>query len=192
MGYPGGKRGEETTMMPTIRIVRYLALSVLAAMLLSLGVPPGATRAAGLIPSVPFSAFYTETYLLPPCTPMVCTYPGHGTGFTSATGSMTETTSLTLRPATPSRCHVAQGETTFTDTQGNQLQASASGSACATSASGPLFVRMTFTITGGTGTYQNAGGSGTEVGWVYLQNTAGPPVAAFVWKGSYTPCVPCA
>jgi hypothetical protein len=181
-----------TTMTPTTRVLRYIALPVLTTLLLSLGGAPRTTRAASLIPSVPFSAFYTETYLLPPCTPMVCTYPGHGTGFTSATGSMTETTSLTLMPATPSRCHVAQAQTTFTDAQGNQLQASASGSACTTAANGPLSVHMTFTITGGTGTYQNAGGSGTEVGWVYLQNTAGPPVAAFAWNGSYTPCVPCA
>jgi hypothetical protein len=174
------------------RFLRHLALPLVVTIALSLGGPRGTTLAISTIPSVLFSAFYTETYGLPPCTPQACPYPGHGTGFTSATGSMTEVTSLTLKPNPSSTCQVALSQTTFTDAQGNQLSATASGSACPTVTNGPLAVHLSFTISGGTGTYSHAGGSGTETGWVYLQNTAGTPVASFVWKGTYTPCLPCA
>ncbi len=172
-------------------VLRYLALPLMITMVLSLGLPRATTFATSTIPAMPFSAFYTETYGLPPCTPQACPYPGQGTGFTSATGSMKETTLLTLRPGPSSTCQTAQAQTTFTDVHGNQLSATASGSACPTVTNGPLSVHMTFTITGGTGTYVSAGGTGTETGWIYLQNTAGAPVASFVWKGTYTPCLPC-
>jgi hypothetical protein len=58
--------------------------------------------------------------------------------------------------------------------------------------SGPLTVTLSFTISGGTGKYRNAGGKGTATGWVYLQNAVGSPVGSFTWKGYYTPCAPCA
>jgi hypothetical protein len=159
---------------------------------LSVGEPLVPSHAASPIPSVLFVAFYTETYVLPPCTPLVCTYPGRGTGFTSATGSMTETTALTLMPGPSSACQLAQAKTTFTDALGNQLRASAHGTACPTVATGPLTLTLSFTIAGGTGKYRNAGGTGTQTGWVYLQNAVGSPVGSFTWKGFYTLCVPCA
>jgi hypothetical protein len=169
-----------------------IARAAIVACVLALGVPLGTSRATSTIPVVPFSAYYTETYGLPPCTPVACPYPGQGTGFTTATGAMTEKTLLTLKPGPSSSCQVAQATTTFTDAQGSQLLASASGSACPTVAGGPLSVQMSFTISGGTGKYNSAGGSGTETGWVYLQNSVGPQVGSFVWKGTYTPCLPCA
>jgi hypothetical protein len=95
------------------RVLRCVALSVVAAVL-SVGEPLVPSHAASPIPSVLFVAFYTETYVLPPCMPLVCTYPGRGTGFTSATGSMTETTALTLMPSPSSACQLAQAKTTFT------------------------------------------------------------------------------
>lgn len=179
-------------MTLNIRVLRRVALPVVASAVLSLGGPIAPSHAASAIPSVPFVAFYTETYGLPPCTPQVCTYPGRGTEFTSATGSMTETTALTLMPGSSPRCQLAQSQTTFTDARGDQLLASARGFACPTVAGGPLVVSMSFTIAGGTGTYRSAGGTGMQTGWVYLQNAAGSPVASFVWKGVYTPCAPCA
>jgi hypothetical protein len=180
-------------MMLRIRIRRLAAivLPAVVALVLALGVPLGTSRATSTIPSVPFAAYYTETYALPPCTPLACPYPGQGTGFTTATGAMNETTLLTLRPGPSSTCKTAQGQTTFTDAQGNQLRASTSGSACPTSSTGPLAVQLSFTISGGTGRFSSAGGNGTASGWVYLQNTVGRPVGAFVWKGFYTPCLPC-
>jgi hypothetical protein len=170
-----------------------IALPAVVALVLALGIPRATSGATSTIAVMPFAAFYTETYVLPPCVPPgPCPYLGRGTGFTTATGAMTEATSLTLQPGPSSTCDVARGQTTFTDAQGNQLRASASGSACPTVAGGPLTVQMSFTISGGSGRFSYAGGNGTETGWVYLQNTAGPLVGAFVWKGTYTPCVPCA
>lgn len=179
-------------MLPTIQILRCAARVAAPIILLSLAAPLASAQVTRTIVSIPFKAFYTETYGLPPCTPQVCTYPGRGTGYTTATGAMTETTALTLMPAVSSGCHLAQSTTTFTDAQGNQLDASATGAACPISANGPLLVTLRFTITGGTGTYRNAGGIGREAGWLYLQNGVGSPVASFVWNGVYTPCVPCA
>lgn len=179
-------------MLCMIQVLHRAARVAAGTVLLSLAAPLAPAQATRTIVSIPFKAFYTETYGLPPCTPQVCTYPGRGTGFTTATGAMTETTALTLMPAASSGCHLAQSTTTFTDAQGNQLAASANGAACPISANGPLVVAMRFTITGGTGTYRNAGGMGREAGWVYLQNSVGSPVASFVWNGVYTPCVPCA
>ncbi len=179
-------------MLRTSHLLRRAARVAAVIVLLSLAAPLASAHATGAIASLPFKAFYTETYGLPPCTPQACTYPGRGTGFTTATGAMTETTALTLMPAVSTGCHLAQSTTTFTDAQGNQLTASANGAACPISANGPLAVALRFTITGGTGTYRNAGGMGREAGWVYLQNSVGPPVASFVWNGVYTPCAPCA
>ena len=176
-------------MMRRIHVLCRVALAATGSVVLALALPFVPAHAAGPLPAVPFHAFYTETYLLPPCTPQVCTYPGRGSGYTTATGAMTETTALTLVPALSSGCHLAQTTTTFTDAQGNELMASAGGLACPTSANGPLAVRLHFTITGGTGPYRSAGGSGIAAGWVYFQN---PPIASFVWSGAYTPCVPCA
>ncbi len=179
-------------MMRHIHVLYRVALAAAGYALLALMAPLAPAHAAGPIPAAPFHAFYTETYGLPPCTPQACTYPGRGSGYTTATGAMTETTGLTLMPAASSVCRLVQTTTTFTDAQGNQLMASGNGSACPTSASGPLVVRLRFTISGGTGPYRSAGGTGIAAGWVYFQNPLGMPVASFVWSGTYTPCAPCA
>ena len=102
-----------------------------------------------------------------------CTVESNGTGTSSHLGKDTYVSDLTVNWAAASSngnggyCAPASGPSTITAANGDTLTLQNTGAVCevgATGSSVPHTFTGTYTITGGTGRFQGATGSGTETG----------------------------
>jgi hypothetical protein len=156
----------------------FAALAMLGTLL---AVPLGAAFAAGQ-PATSFQAAYKGGASLRTCDPVSCLFPGTGAGFATVLGQSSATYTVTLdreSPATAAPCQLASITATFGPNGGSQIVVSGSGKACPASATSALLLSYTYTVTGGTGRFSGASGSGTAIG--VMDTTAG--TLATKWSG---------
>jgi hypothetical protein len=138
---------------------------IMAALLGLLALTPARTSAATL---VPFQASVFEHYTVGPCeppTPLTACIRATGTGHASHMGQVTEyaTVQLDVNPADADKngCNPEIRSTTLVAANGDQITMSATGWGCfATSTTGSA--HDSYVVTGGTGRFQGAFGSGTD------------------------------
>jgi hypothetical protein len=147
-----------------------------------LGLPLGATF-ANAQSSSPFRAAYAGSAALQGCNPVMCQLPGRGTGYATALGQSSAAYNITLdkeSPATAAPCELAWITATFRAKGGDQVSVSGSGTACSMAGTPALALSFSYTVTGGTGRFTGAGGSGSAQGT--LDSSAG--TAGTTWNGT--------
>lgn len=150
--------------------VRRISL-VLVALTVALITVPRSASAASL---VPFQATVTESGFTPTlCAPIpsLC-ITLTGTGEATHMGEIEEsafvTNNLASNPAPG--CHTETRDTTLTAANGDQLMMHATGINCSTSPTTVTAVDS-YVVTGGTGLFSGASGSGTNTGSINLANS---------------------
>jgi hypothetical protein len=158
---------DRTTMVRARR--RFLAAFALLALMIAL--PQGALAQS----LVPFQATMTETFTVVPCDPNVICGPITGSGQATHLGKTSESSEvfvdLLSNPGPTSDCpigatnHFAETRTvTLSSANGDQITLALTGQSCDSSAT-PGFTGIasdTWVVTGGTGRFTGATGSGTN------------------------------
>ena len=154
---------------------RFLALAALLTLLIA--VPQGAA-AKGL---VPFHATTVETVVVVPCDPNFLCISNTGSGHATHLGKISESANFAIDLVTVPApgCENGTGTMTLTGANGDSISLSLSGIVCQTSPTHGHAVNS-YVVTGGTGRFSGATGSGTETVDVDLTDPANPiPVIVF-------------
>ena len=181
------------TMTTNTRIARRFVCIALGTILLSTAV---AARPAVAATGTPLTAVNSGGFTLSNC-PLLgilrtsCHLQISGFGFATGLGSTRDTGSFTANlNLLPLQCGAMSGTDTLTSvaTPANSITVSASGQICAPLLGGilggnaPFFLR--YTVTGGTGTFSGASGSGIISGHVRLHLLAGNGSYSDFWSGT--------
>lgn len=159
---------EETAMVPA----RWRTLTVAAMCVVIVLVP----QQAGAASLVPFHARVAETFMAAPCapTPSLCV-TNTGSGQATHLGNIRESTVTVLNlaskpgPGCTTDGHAETRTTTFVAANGDQITLEASGYSCPTGET-TLTAVDAYVVTGGTGRFSGASGSGTINSMIDLAN----------------------
>ena len=149
-------------MARRLRIPRRLALGLALFPTLALATVAVPTASAGAT-TVPFRATIAETFTInPACFPARLCGDITGSGHGSHLGKIGESAAIVSYLSTPlgGGCFPETRTTTLTAANGDELTLAAAGTNCPTSPT-TVAASDTFTVTGGTGRFVGASGSGT-------------------------------
>jgi hypothetical protein len=169
-GGPRAKRKERTAMFDARRIsVTLVALFAL------LGAIPTSAAAST---EVPFRATLTETSSAAPCGGTLLCVTVNGIGQATHLGRTSESSSPVVDTSTSPApgCFSETRTTTLTAANGDQITLAGPGQVCNTSPT-TASTLDTWTVTGGTGRFSGASGSGT--GSAAIDTTTGNAVSVF-------------
>ena len=153
---------EGRTRTQSTGLWRRTVVPTLLAALLAAGFAPGATfMSADSL--VPFHATLTEQFSGVQCSPTVLCVSVTGTGTAAHLGRVTETRQVRIDLSNPATgCLPVLSDTmTLTAANGDQVVATGAGQNCLTDNPDVQNETVTYTVTGGTGRFSGAGGSGT-------------------------------
>jgi hypothetical protein len=131
---------------------------------------------------VPFQATVFEHYTLSVCAPHTVCITAHGTGQATHLGELTEsaTVQVDINPADAvNGCSPETRNTTLVAANGDEITMSATG--CGYSATNSA--RDSYVVTGGTGRFQGASGSGTDSN-VHMLTGPGVGMAVTTFSGN--------
>ena len=153
---------EGRTRTRSTGVRRRTVVPMLLATLLAAGVAPGATRTLA-DRLVPFQATLTEQFSGVQCGPTALCVRVTGTGTAAHLGRVTDTRQVRIDLSTPATgCLPVLSDTmTLTAANGDQVFATGTGQNCVTSNPDVQNETVIYTVTGGTGRFSAAGGSGT-------------------------------
>jgi hypothetical protein len=153
----------------------WLISAAVAGLLAAVAVVPSRALAGS---QVPFQATIAETYTATICGPAQLCINAIGSGQATQLGNTAESASVVSDLASTSApgCHTETRTTTLTAANGDQITLQATGENCST---GPTTVTATdaYMVTGGTGRYFGATGSGTNT--VAADRASGTAVVTF-------------
>ena len=154
--------GRTRTPSTGVRRRTVFVVPMLLAALLAAGVAPGAPRTLA-DRLVPFQATLTEQFSGVQCGPTVLCVSVTGTGTAAHLGRVTDTRQVRIDLSNPATgCLPVLSDTmTLTAANGDQVFATGAGQNCLTSNPDVQNEAVTYTVTGGTGRFSAAGGSGT-------------------------------
>ena len=158
-----GRIKEGFTMSHLPRILRRLALGFALVSTLALGVI-GAPAASADASAVPVRATLAETIAPNPlCAPNTRCTAIAGSGQATHLGHTTETAAVvsSITIALPGGCNPESRTTTLTASNGDTLTLAATGTNCPASVPTMKTAFDNYTVTGGTGRFADASGSGT-------------------------------
>jgi hypothetical protein len=163
---------------------RRIVLAAGALLTLLAAVPQGA--AAQDI--VPFRATTRETVVVIPCDPNVFCISTTGSGHATQLGKISESANFSIDLVnTPAPgCNLATGTMTLTGETGDSISLSLKGTGCYTSSTTQTILRS-FVVTGGTGRFSGATGSGTETVHSDVTNPTAPTGVADFYGTLSTP-----
>jgi hypothetical protein len=157
----------EPEIGPRTRLARLRRRSAMAALLivfLAVGFSPAHARASA-DRLVPFQATFTEQFSGVQCGPMLLCVSITGSGTAAHLGRVTETRQVRIDLSNPATgCLPVLSDTmTLAAANGDQLVATGAGQNCLTSVSNSDVQNeiVQYTVTGGTGRFTGASGSGT-------------------------------